>query len=88
MDPEELLARFPAIREAVAFVEFYELLPVLMEMVRQGDSAEVIAAALADTIDEELAERTPPNAAQLLKARGQFRLPEFGAYLAGRLGLM
>jgi hypothetical protein len=43
---------------------------------------------LSDAIDEELAGRTPPNAAQLLKARGQFGLPEFGVYLAGRLGLM
>jgi hypothetical protein len=38
MNPEELLARFLAVREAVAFVEIYELLPVLMEMVRQGSA--------------------------------------------------
>jgi hypothetical protein len=41
-------------------------------MVRQGDPPEVILDALADTIAEELADRNPPNAAQLRKAREQF----------------
>jgi hypothetical protein len=36
MNPEEVLARFPAVREAVAFVECYELLPVLADLMRQG----------------------------------------------------
>jgi hypothetical protein len=88
MSPEELLARFPAVREAVAFVEFYELLPVLSDLVREGGMLGTSIGALTDSIGEELAEGNPPNAVQLLKAREQFRLPEFGAYLAGRLGLL
>ena len=65
MTPEELLARFPTVRQAVAFVEFYELVPTPAEMVRQGDPAEVIVDVLAEALAEELADRNPPNAAQL-----------------------
>jgi hypothetical protein len=88
MTPEELLPRFPTVRQAVAFVEFYELVPTPAEMVRQGDPSEVIVDALADTIAEELADRTPPNARQLRPAREQLGRPEFRTYLAGRLGLV
>jgi hypothetical protein len=83
-----LLARFPTVRQAVAFVEFYELVPTLAEMVRQGDLSEVIVDALADAIAEELADRNPPNAAQLRLGREQLGRPEFRTYLAGRLGLV
>src|SRR5262245_55700913 len=76
MTPEELLARFPTVRQAVAFVEFYEMAPTPAEMVRQGDPAEVIVGVLADAIAEELADRNPPNAAQLRPAREQLGLPE------------
>ena len=87
MNPEEVLARHPAIREAVAFVEFYEVLPDLLEAVGVGMTLEKVVQLLSDVIDEGIAEDGPPNVPELLKARGQFRLPEFGAYLAGRLGL-
>jgi hypothetical protein len=63
MTREELLARFPTVRQAVAFVEFYEMVPTPAEMVRQGDPAEVIVDALAEALAEELADRNPPNAA-------------------------
>jgi hypothetical protein len=88
MSPEDLLARHPAIREAVAFVEFYEVLPDLLEAVHGGMTLEGVVQLLSEAIDEGIAEDTPPNVPAPLKARGQFRLPEFGAYLAGRLGLM
>jgi hypothetical protein len=45
-------------------------------------------ALLSEVIEEDLAESDPPNAEQLRQAREQFKLPEFGIYLAGRLGLV
>jgi hypothetical protein len=88
MDPEELLARDPTTREAVAFVELCGDMATLLEAVRNGASLEGMVCLFTEAIDESIAEDDPPNVPQLLKARGQFRLPEFGAYLAGRLGLM
>jgi hypothetical protein len=64
------------------------LLPDLLEAVHGGMTLEGVVQLLSDVIDEEIDEDAPPNVPALLKARGQFRLPEFGTYLAGRLGLM
>ena len=75
-------------RAAVAFTEFCGLVPELHEAGRKGTTLGEVVRCLSEAIDEELAEANPPNAAHLLKTRGQFHLPEFGAYLAGRLRLM
>jgi hypothetical protein len=88
MDLEELWTRFPSIRHAVAFVELCVAPPMLREAVRKGVSLEGMIRWFTEAIDENIAEDDPPNVPELLKAREQFRLPEFAVYLAGRLGLM
>jgi hypothetical protein len=86
MDPRELLARFPTVQQAVAFVELHLDAELLAAYRAIANPAE-ITAHLTEVIDESLAEDDPPNAAQLLAAKGQMRTAEFKTYLAGRLGL-
>lgn len=88
MDANELLARFPTIREAVAWCELYAPWPELIDSVRDGTGVGEIVSTFADVIAETLAEDDPPNARQLLKAREQLARPEFRQYLGDRLGLM
>jgi hypothetical protein len=85
MDPRELLARFPTVQQAVAFVELHLDAELLAAYRAIADPAEIVAA-LTEVIDESLAEG-PPNASQLLAAKAQMRTAEFKTYLAGRLGL-
>jgi hypothetical protein len=51
MDPETLLAKFPTVRQAIAFVEFYGLVNTLSWMVRQGDSLEKVVALNSVRLD-------------------------------------
>jgi hypothetical protein len=90
MGLEELPARHPTIREAVTFVEWCGPMPALQAAVRKGASPEDMIRWFSEAIDESLAEDDPPENEKtvLLKAKEQFRVPEFAVYLTGRLGLM
>jgi hypothetical protein len=88
MDPEELLNRHPTIQEAVAWFELHADIPELLKAVQGGMNLQGLVRAFTEVVDESLAEDNPPNAVQLLRARGQFDTPDFRQYLAGRLGLV
>jgi predicted RNase H-like HicB family nuclease len=61
MSPEDLFAAYPSIRQAIAFVEFYGLLPELHAEVSQGRSLQELIESLSDVINESIQEDNPPN---------------------------
>jgi hypothetical protein len=90
MDPESLLAAYPTVRHAVAFVEF-----IVCGVTAPGEESgwhlmmsavppitlELALACLKDAAEGSIIDKVP-------EARTEMDRPEFLTYLKGKLGLM